>query len=125
MDYRLCDQKVTVYHREGDDIRRRVHDRAFFDLRKSRSLDRDGGKESTSFLLVIPGQEQAVFVGDKVMLGEGPVVEGREDWARFIPALVPGLAVVSHVDTKCWRGRIVHTEAAGKLLRFSNLAQIR
>lgn len=125
VDYRLCDQKVTVYHREGDDIRRMVYGRAFFDMRKSRSLDRDGGQESTAFLLVIPGQAQAVFVGDKVMLGEGPVVEGREDWARFIPALVPGLVVVSYADVKYWRGRIVHTEAAGKLLRFSNLAQIR
>ena len=125
VDYGLCDRKVTVYHREGDEISRTVYDRAFFDTRRSRSLEREGERGGTSFLLVIPGELQAVEVGDKVIAGEGPVVEGREAWRRFVPALVPGLAVVSHVDVKHWQGRIVHTEAAGKLLRVSNLAQMR
>lgn len=125
VDYRLCDQKVTVYHRDGEVYSRRVYDRAFFDMRKGRSMDKGGSREATSFLLVIPGDAQAVFVGDKVMLGEGPEISGREEWARFIPALVPGLAMVSHADVKCWKGRPVHTEAGGSLLRFTNLAQNR
>lgn len=125
VDYRLCDMVVTVYHREGDTVTRTVHDRAFFDMRKSRKMDRDGAKESTAFLLVIPGEVQAVSIGDKVMLGEGPQIPDRESWARSIPSLVPGLAVVSHVDVKYWQGKPVHTEAGGSLLRFTDLAQNR
>ena len=124
VDYGLCDMVVTVYHREGDTVTRTVHSRAFFDMRRVRKLEAEGARESTSFLLVIPGDMQAVQLGDKVLLGEGPVVEAQ-GWARFIPALVPGLAVVSHVDVKYWRGKPVHTEAGGTLLRFNNLAQNR
>lgn len=124
VDYGLCDMVVTVYHREGDTVTRTVHGRAFFDQRRARKVEREGAMASSSFLLVIPGEGQAVQIGDKVMRGEGPEV-GPEDWARFIPALVPGLVVVSHVDVKYWRGRPVHTEAGGTMLRFNDLAQNR
>ena len=122
--YDLCDMTVTVYRREEDQILRRVYDRAFFDIRKSRGTGKEGDQESTAFLLVIPGQEQAVYPQDKVLLGIGPEV-GSGDWGRFIPALVPGLAVVSHVDVKYRQGKPVHTEAGGSLLRFQNLDQNR
>lgn len=122
VDYRLCNTVVTVYHREGDTVTRVLHPKAFFDMRRVHKLKREGAQEATSFLLVIPGPQQTVFVGDKVLLGEGPELEAAQ-WARFIPGLVPGLAVVSHVDVKYWAGRPVHTEAGGTLLRFTNLAQ--
>ncbi|MBQ7345480.1 MAG: hypothetical protein IJW45_05400 [Oscillospiraceae bacterium] len=124
VDYGLCDMVVTVYHREGDAVTKVVHERAFFDQRRARKVDREGAAAASSFLLVIPGDTPAVQIGDKVMLGEGPEVQA-EDWARFIPSLVPGLVVVSHVDVKYWRGRPVHTEAGGTMLRFNNLAQNR
>lgn len=116
VDYRLCSQTVTVYHRETDtknSYTRTVYDRAFLDFRKNQTVDKTGSKESNSFLLVIPGDDQPVFVGDKVMLGEGPEITTREEWAAFIPAKVPGLVVVSYVDPKYWNGELVHTEAGG------------
>lgn len=113
VDYRLCNQTVTVYHKDGEVYTRTVYRNAFLDFRKNQTVDKTGSKEANSFLLVIPGDVQAVFVGDKVILGEGPEIATREAWAAFIPAKVPGLAVVSYVDPKYWNGKMVHTEAGG------------
>lgn len=113
VDYSLCNQTVTVYRKDGDSITRTVHDRAFLDFRKTQTTDKTGSKESNSFLLVIPGDTQAVFVGDKVLLGEGTEIRSREEWAALVPVKIPGLVVVGYVDVKYWRGQIVHTEAGG------------
>lgn len=113
VNYSLCDQTVTVYHKDGDKYTRTVYDRAFLDFRKTQTTDKTGSKESNSFLLVIPGDTQAVFVGDKVLLGEGAEIRSREEWVALVPVKVPGLVVVDYVDPKYWRGRIVHTEAGG------------
>ena len=113
VDYRLCNQTVTVYHKDGDKYIRTVHERAFLDYKKTQTVDRTGSKEANSFLLVIPGSAQSVFVGDKVYDGIGPEIADREAWAKFIPANVPGLVVVSYADPKKWNGNIVHTEAGG------------
>ena len=113
VDYRMCKQTVTVYHKDGEEYTRTVYDRAFLDFRKNQTVDKTGSKESNSFLLVIPGDVQAVFVGDKVMLGEGPEVATREDWAALIPATTPGLVVVKYADPKYWGPRFVHVEAGG------------
>lgn len=113
VDYRMCKQTVTVYHRDGDSYTRTVHDKAFLDFRKNQTVDKMGSKESNSFLLVVPGSIQTVFVGDKVMLGEGPEVATREAWAALIPSTTPGLVVVKFVDPKYWGTQMVHVEAGG------------
>ena len=113
VDYRMCNQTVTVYHKDGDTYTRTVYTRAFLDFKKTQTVDKTGSKEANSFLLVIPGCTQAVFVGDKVMLSEGPDISTRDEWASFIPAKVPGLVVVSYADPKYWNGKLVHTEAGG------------
>lgn len=112
--YGLCDQTVTVYHREGtDEITRTVFDRAFLDFRKNLNINKTGSAEANAFLLVIPGSTVACAVGDKVILGEGPEIATDKEWGAFIPTKVPNLVVVKHVDPKYYRGRIVHTEAGG------------
>ena len=114
LDYRLCNQTVTIYHWDGKDAyTRQVVRNAFLDFRKNQSIDKTGSKEVNSFLLVIPGDIVQVFVGDKVLHGEGPEIANREAWAGFIPAKVPGLVVVKYVDPKYFDGRLVHTEAGG------------
>lgn len=113
IDYdRVCRQTVTVYHKDGDTVSRTVCDRAYLDFRKNRNIDKTGSRETNSFLLVIPGETQAVRIGDKVLKGVGPAVDA-EGWARFVPALVPGLVVVEYVDPKYWGDVMVHTEAGG------------
>lgn len=112
--YRLCDQTVTVYHREGRDaITRAVFPRAFLDDRKNLNIDKTGSAEANGFLLVIPGGTVACAVGDKVMRGEGPEVTTDAQWRELIPTKVPGVVVVKYVDAKYYRGELVHTEAGG------------
>ena len=115
VDYdKLCKQTVTVYHQvKAGEYTRTVHEKAYLDFRKNLSVDKTGSKEANSFLLVLPGAEQQVFVGDKVLLGVGPEIVSRENWAHFIPSEVNGLVVVSFVDPKYWNGQLVHTEAGG------------
>ncbi len=114
VDYSKCNQTVTVYHWDGrETYTRTVIRQAFLDFRKTQNVDKTGSREASAFLLVIPCQTSPVAVGDKVLLGEGAEVSTREDWAAFIPAKVPGLAVVRYVDHKYWQGRMVHVEAGG------------
>lgn len=113
--YDLCNQTVTVYRKsEGkEEYTRKVYSRAFLDRKKTISVDKTGSQEANSFLLVIPGNEQTVFAGDKVYEGIGPEISTAEDWKYFIPSKVPELVVVSYADPKRWNGQIVHTEAGG------------
>lgn len=113
IDYRMCNQTVTVYHRDGDTITCTFYPNAFFEHKKTQNIDKTGSREVNAFLLVIPGNEQTVFVGDKVLRGMGPAISTREEWAALIPAKVPGLGVVSYADPKYWGDELVHTEAGG------------
>lgn len=115
VDYRLCNQTVTVYHDnlDGTYTRTVIERGAFLDFKKTQNVEKTGSKEANSFLLVIPGGPVRVSVGDKVLHGKGPEIATREEWAAFIPAKVAGLVVVRHVDPKYWHGCIVHTEAGG------------
>ena len=132
--YDLCNDTVTVYHFDGGSVTRTVHSNAFFDSKKNQNIERTGGTETNGFLLVIPGDSQACHVGDKVILGEGPLVPGESPtgatgatgadggsgtsgaaswWRAFIPSKVENLVVVKHVDVKRYGGVTVHTEAGG------------
>ena len=114
IDYhRLCNQTVTIYHKDGDKYTQKIHTHAFLDFRKNQTVDKTGSRESNSFLLVLPGGTQEVFVGDKVMLGIGPLINSREDWSTHVPSKVPWLVVIDYVDPKYWNGQLVHTEAGG------------
>ena len=114
VDYRLCNQTVTIYHWDGKETYTRTVVRdAFLDFKKTQNVDKTGSKEANAFLLVVPDPVVKVAVGDKVLLGEGPEVATREAWAALIPSKVEGLVVVKYVDPKYWRGCIVHTEAGG------------
>lgn len=115
VDYRLCDQTVTLYHWDGQGaITRTVIERgAFLDFKKVQDVSKTGSREVNSFLLVIPCLESPVSVGDKVLLGEGPEIATAAEWRTFIPSVISGLVVVKWVDPKYWKGRMVHVEAGG------------
>ena len=114
VDYRLCNQTVTIYHWDGkESYTSTVRTDAFLDFKKTQNVDKTGSREAGSFLLVIPGSVVSVAVGDKVLHGEGPEVATRADWAALIPSKVEGLVVVKYVDPKMWHGCVVHTEAGG------------
>lgn len=113
VSYDLCKQTVTVYHNEGGQITRKVYEKAFFEQKKTQSVDKTGSREANSFLLVIPGDTQTVFVGDKVLEGVGPEISTTSEWAAMVPTKVQGLVMVDYADCKHWLGRTVHTEAGG------------
>lgn len=113
VDYSLCNQTVTVYHKDGETYTQAVYTNAFLDFKKTQNIDKTGSREANSFLLVIPCSAQVVYVGDKVLMGEGAEVSTREAWAALMPATTPGLVVVGYADPKYWKGRMVHVEAGG------------
>ena len=117
VDYRLCNQTVTVYH-PLKDSRGQISSveaavcQGFLDFKKVRNVEKTGSSEASAFLLVVPGSLQAVFPGDKVLMGEGQPISA-EQWKDLIPTKVPGLCVVKYADLKYWNGQPVHTEAGG------------
>lgn len=113
VDYSLCNQTVTVYHKDGEAITRTVYREAFLDFKKVRNVEKTGSREANGFLLVIPGEAVRLYPEDKVVHGVGPEVTTRDEWAAFIPVKVPGLVVIKYVDQKFWMGRQVHVEAGG------------
>lgn len=117
VDYSKCNQTVTVYHNASGTISKKVITGAFFDFKKVQSVDRTGSREANSFLLVIPVKNtdgtQPVYVGDKVVLGTGADITTASEWAAFIPAKVPNMAVISYVDPKYWKAAVIHWEAGG------------
>ncbi len=113
IDYsKLCKQTVTVYHKLGETITRTEHTNAFLEFKKTQNVDKTARKEANSFLLVVPGDVQTVFVGDKVLEGSGPEIS-MDKWAAFNPKEVPQLLTVSYADPKKYDGVLVHTEAGG------------
>jgi hypothetical protein len=118
-DYSLCQQMVSIYHHADGEVTRTVVYPAYLDSKKTEGVDRTGSSEANGFLLVIPcpgGAPPSVCVGDKVMPGEGPVVDAEDPakfWRSLIPTKVPGLCVVRYVDIKHWAGKPVHVEAGG------------
>lgn len=114
IDYRLCNQTVTIYHWDSKDTytQQTIHN-AFLDFRKNQSIDKTGSKEVNSFLLVIPTDKVIVATKDKILQGEGPRIATREEWSKLIPETTPGLVVVRYVDPKYWQGKLVHLEAGG------------
>ena len=115
VDYSKCNQTVTIYHWDGGSryTRKVIRQGAFLYFKKTQNVDKAGSTEVNSFLLVIPGSEVLISVGDKVIHGEGPLLSSREEWSALIPTKTPGLVVIRYVDPKYWRGVIVHTEAGG------------
>lgn len=138
VDYRLCNQTVTIYHQisAGKEFRctRTVFHGAFLDFKKVTAVEKTGSRETNSFLLVLPSgwsgrpvwmppqqydaaaKQDGEFTlepKDKVMLGEGPEITTREQWAALLPAQTTGLVVVRDVDPKYWQTAVCHVEAAG------------
>lgn len=131
VDYSKCNQTVTVYHQNAPgDYTKAVYHNAFLDYKKTQNIDKTGSREVNSFLLIVPCSKKIVcvgdkvvfgapfsnprlFCGDKIIAGEWPDINTREEWAAFIPAKVPGLVIAGYVDPKYWGGKMIHLEAGG------------
>ena len=131
-DYRFCTHTVTVYHavfRPEFSCRRTVLRGVWLDERDSGGADAIGATgQRYCFLLAPcggqwplwrPGGEGAqpeedwfsLEPGDRVLPGEGSEIETADQWRAFVPAAVPGLAVIREVAAKRLDGQVRHVEA--------------
>ena len=110
VDYRICQQTVTVYrYTEGTVLRRELRN-CFLVWEEEENYSPTGKNRNRKFLLIQPGNEQLVFPGDRVHEGIGPEI-APEDWSQFIPALYPKLGEANYAVPYCWQGVFCHTEA--------------
>lgn len=106
MDYGMCDQTVTVYRRTMDGLARFVLDGCCLQVKSRGKLDESGYQVDRPFLLIVPGEEQMVFPGDRVSLGIGPEVNAWQETAAFLE--------VEYAAPFVWEGTFCHTEAGRK-----------
>ena len=111
LNYDLCDRTVTVYREENGQVRRREISGCSYQWQDRQVSDLRGWHMERNFLLVVPGAEADLQVGDRIYDGVGP---WQVDWDRLIPQLVPGLSQVAYVQPRYWEGRICHVEAGRK-----------
>ena len=115
LDYGFCRDTVTVYRKSSDGISRQVIDGCFLSWGEQAVTDVRGSRKGTEFLLIIPGEEQLVFPGDRVYAGIGPEVT-EETWGAFLPAAVSGLGQISYVRLYRLAGELCHVEAGSRQL---------
>lgn len=108
LDKNLCCQKVTVYQKRGQSVRRIVVEDACLFTEDALLQELSGSRGRVSFSLILPREEPSLYPGDRIFRGEGP--ECR-DWNGFIPAAVPGLMQVEYVSPFYWEGKFSHWEA--------------
>ena len=108
LDYSLCQQTVTVYRKQESGVLRQVIGGCYFEHRDKRTGTLTGNEQERSFLLIMPGNIQRVFPGDRVIEGVGPVVT---QWEYFVPETVAGLVEVEYTMPCYWENAICHVEA--------------
>ena len=107
LDYSLCQDTVTVYHREG--LTRQVLEGVHYEFTSRREVEGGIAQVSRGFHLVIPG-EGRIRPGDKVLLGIGPELSA---WNDLLPETCDTLGIVTSVQPRYYHGRLTHTEARG------------
>ena len=105
LDYGLCTQTVTVYRKDGS---REVLENCHYSWEDRLVTHDTGNRWERSFLLIVPGETQRVFAGDRVYAGIGPE---KVDWNRFLPVNTPGLSEAAYAKLLLWEGFPCHTEA--------------
>lgn len=113
LDYSLCDRTVTLYRNQNGIPRRREIPNAYFQWQMQQTYDAFGQQSDTKFLLIIPGNEEMVYPGDRILEGIGPSL-GAIRWEEFIPQNYPGLVEIGYVKPCYWEGQICHYEAGRK-----------
>ena len=102
LDYSLCQDTVTVYHREG--LTRHILRGVQYEQGARRSEEVGKPWNTQGFLLIVPGAF-SLETGDRIAWGEAPEIAQWADTA--------GLPTVESVRQYRFRGQICHTEARG------------
>ena len=107
LDYSLCQDTVTVYHREG--LTRQVLGGVHYESTNRREVEGGIARKSLGFLLVIPGCYD-IRPGDKVHLGIGPELER---WEELTSEFCENMGLVTSVQSRYYQGKLCHIEARG------------
>ena len=102
LDYSLCADTVTVYHREG--LTRHVLRNVHWEQTRRSSVDTGKTWQEALFLLIVPGGFP-LHPGDRIAQGEGAEIASWQQTA--------GLPTVESVKDCRFRGKLAHTEARG------------
>ena len=113
LDYSLCNQTVTVYRKDKTLIKQRILQGCYFSWEEAQTEDEMGIRRETKCILIVPGDEYPICIGDRVIAGIGPDASSKT-WNEFLPVTVPGLAVINYVTPCYWEGKICHIEAGRK-----------
>ena len=111
LDYSLCQQTVTVYRKEGEELSRKVAEKCYFSASISTPTEHYGKSKEKKFLLIIPGEEIPLRPGDRIFVGIGPETV---DWQTFLPARIPEVFAVSFAKPCYWNGELTHWEAGNR-----------
>lgn len=106
LDYSLCTQTVTLYRRQEDTVQRTVLKNCFLQMRQKLETDLLGQQRVYAFLLIVPGEEQLVFPGDRLVEGIGPQTLS---WQQ-----TSGFPQVEYAEAYYWEGKLCHIEAGRK-----------
>lgn len=109
----LCDRTVTVYRYDGKQVLRQVVEGCWYEYADHLLPEGLGSRLERKFLLILPGEPQRVFPGDRIYDGIGPEITA-EQWAAFLPVNVPGLSQAEYAKPWYKEGVLVHTEAGRK-----------
>ena len=107
LDYGLCRQTVTVYRFSRGKLQRLVVRGCYYAYEERMEL----GGFDRKCLLIMPGDCQRVFAGDRIFDGIGPE---EVDWEQFIPVHVEGLSEIAYTRPWFYGGSIQHVEAGRK-----------
>ena len=110
LDYSLCDQIVTVYHKSGETVTRKVIPNAHLSKKVSTPNEGYGKSKEKTFLLIIP-EDFPIFPGDRIYAGIGPETV---DWQSFVLALVSEVYEAAFAKPCCWMGEVTHWEAGNR-----------
>lgn len=127
LTYPHCDRTVTVYHTMLNPFscRRTVLQGVYYETRRSKTVNEDGARRSSEYLLIIPQKTAArvmpgeaddvagtyvLMAGDRVVAGVGPEIATREEWSKLLPN-VYDVVTVNWVEQKFWHGEPCHVEA--------------
>lgn len=125
--YPHCDRTVTVYHTVFNPFscRRTVLQGVYYETCRSKTVNEDGARRSSEYLLIIPQKTAArvmpgeadgvagtyvLMAGDRVVAGIGPEIATREEWSRLLPNTYD-VVTVNWVEQKFWHGEPCHVEA--------------
>ena len=112
-DYSLCDQTVTVYRKLGTQISRKVISGCYYRWWEQKKIDELGVRQEVKGVLIVPGNENIINMGDRVIPGEGPQLTSAT-YATLIPGSVSGVTEINYAAPCYWEGKICHTEYGRK-----------